>query len=177
MVAKEDPSFYWIVTTKSLYYKNQFSNQTILDCSKNPRRGAEFLTSQNNWDLISKNSNESLKDVSPMRSTVVESNDLQYPISNVSKDAKSSSKSTLAFVQLELKRFRVSHIMKWSKFNVEQRTKMNYSETSVQCAQQLQSPTICNSTCSTSPTTQNRLRRLLSRFPSWNSRGLESLTS
>ena len=62
------------------------------------------------------------------------------------------------------------------KIQCQTKNKMNYSETSVQCAQQLQSPTICNSSSPTSPTTQNRLRRLLSRFPSWILRVLESLT-
>ena len=94
------------------------------------------------WSIIpdsmsKKEQNELLRDVSPIRSTAAESNDLQPFMLNSSNDEKSSSKITFAFSQFDSERSRASHIMKWSKFNVKQRTKMNYSETSVQCARQL----------------------------------------
>ena len=61
--------------------------------------------------MSNKEQNELLRDVSPMRSTATESNDLQPLMANASNDAKLSSKITFAFSQLELERSRVSHIM------------------------------------------------------------------
>ena len=67
--------------------------------------------------MSNKEQNELLRDVNPMRSTAAESNDMHLFIFNVSNDAKSSSKITFAFSQLECERSRVSHIIESLEFN------------------------------------------------------------
>ena len=61
--------------------------------------------------------NDLPKDLSPMCSTAVESNDSHLSISNDFKDGKSSSKITFAFDQLDFLRLRVSHIIESLEFN------------------------------------------------------------